>query len=101
MELQKLILAEDVYDALETGKNCTIRKGRRDIKLDKLLFESLDEKRTTVVNVVMTIHCKLQHIPDEFVWNDGFTGHENMLTEMKRFYPDIQMDTECTVIIFE
>ena len=98
MEQQKLILAEDVFDALKTGKTCTIRKGRRDIKLGKLLLESLDEKRTETVMVNTVIFTELLMIPFRYLSNDGFKNHDDMCEKMKRFYPDITMETECTVI---
>jgi hypothetical protein len=101
MELQKLILAEDIFDALECGKKCTIRNGRRDIKLGHLLFESLDFKRTEVVNINTIIYTELQNVPNDYVINDGFKSHEDMCQKMRRFYPDIQLNTECTVIVFD
>jgi hypothetical protein len=97
---QKLILAEDVFDELDGNKRCTIRKGCRDIQLGELNFESEIEKRIMNVNVYMIMYCKLEDIPAELVENDGFTDYEDMLIKMKRFYPDIEMTTECTSILF-
>lgn len=99
--MQKLMLAEDVFDALVDGKDVTIRKGRRDIQLGELLFESVDEHRKQIVNVKMVVYCNLDFIPEDFVWSDGFDSHEDMEEKMKRFYPDITADTECTVVVFD
>lgn len=100
-ELQKLILAEDIYDMLKKGKETTIRKGRRDIALGKLLFESIDEKRYRMVNVLMVYYCKLSNVFISDVTNDGFKNHNDMWYQMKRFYPDITFDSEVTVIKFK
>jgi len=101
MALEKLIFAEDIFDNLFKGKVCTIRQGRRDVELGDLLCESLEEHRLKTVNVIMVIYCSLQDIPDEFVENDGYLEHYDMLAKMRRFYPDIELTTECSVIIFE
>jgi hypothetical protein len=100
METQKLILAEDVFDAIEDGKLCTIRNGRRDIKLDKLVFESLTEKRIANATVHTVMFCALQDIPEGLFMNDGFKSVDDMLRKMKRFYPEITLESECTVVIF-
>ena len=99
-EVQKLILAEDVFDTLKDGKTCTIRKGRRDIELGLLMFESLEEKRRELVYVTHVIYCKALYIPEEYWRNDGFTSVNDMIEKMQRFYPDMDDETECTVIVF-
>ena len=100
METQKLILTEDVYDALFDVKCCTIRKGRRDIQLGNLVFESSEKKRTIIVNVESVIYTTLEKIPKEYYENDGFISLFDMLHQMRRFYPDLQMNSECTVVVF-
>ena len=99
-DTQKLILAEDVYDCLAKGKTCTIRKGRRDIGLGILLFESLEEKREELVFVTHVIYCTARNIPSEYYKNDGFGSIKAMINQMKRFYPDMEEGTECTVVVF-
>lgn len=100
MKLQTLKLAEDVFDQLEYGKSVTIRKGKRDIDLDLLKFESEETKREQIVMVRFVMYAKLKNIPLEDVWLDGFENYEDMIENMKRFYPDINMETVCTVIQF-
>jgi hypothetical protein len=101
IQLQQLIMTEDVFDKLYEGKTCTIRTGRRDIKLAHLELQSLDDKREETVLVKRVVYCKLKDVPMEFVINDGFTDHLDMEHQMKKFYPDIDLDTECTVVEFE
>lgn len=98
--MQKLTLFEDVFDALEKGKLTTIRKGRRDIVLGELLFESVETKRQKVVEVSTVYYTRLENVNSEDLENDGFKDHLGMWEQMKRFYPDIQMEDEVTVVKF-
>lgn len=100
METQKLLLAEDVFDALDNGKLTTIRLGRRDIKLGELVFESVDYKRTVVVDVLCVRYSKLCNVRYTDLQNDGFKDFEDMLDNMKRFYENITLEDEVTTINF-
>lgn len=99
--MQKLLLAEDVFDSLLRGKSVTIRKGRRDIQLGELLFESTDMKRTAEVYVTRVTYIELARISDEDMHADGFSNHKEMYEMMKRFYPDLQPYDEVTIVEFE
>ena len=99
--MQKLTLLEDVFDALATGKATTIRKGRLSIELGDLLFQSAEMNREQVVNVDEVYYSLLKDVKLEDVINDSFKDHDDMVEQMKRFYPDITLDTEVTVIKFE
>lgn len=99
--MQQLILAEDVYDQLAFGKRCTIRKGKREIAKGDLEFKSLTKGRTIIVNVIEVYTCELNTIFMSHVINDGFKDYEDMHECMKRFYPDIAIDSEVTVIRFQ
>ena len=101
MQIQTLMMAEGVFDRLEEGKMCTIRNGIRDIKKDLLFLESVEEHRKQLVNVVGVIHCQLQNVPQEYIHNDGFVDKEDMLNQMRNFYPDIQYESIVTVVEFE
>ena len=99
--MQNLVLAEDLFDRLESGdKLVTIRKGRRDIKLGELLFKSLKKDREQEVEVLMVIYSKAQNVPDEILNEDGFANVDDMIEQMQRFYPDLDEDTEVTSIVF-
>lgn len=98
--MQRLTLFEDVFDALATGKATTIRKGRINIALGEMLLESTEVQRREMVIVKMVYFCLLKNVMMTDVLNDGFTDHNNMCQKMKRFYPDITLDTEVTVIKF-
>jgi hypothetical protein len=99
--MQKLMLAEGVMDNLEYGnKLVTIRKGRRDIALGELLFESVEIQREAIVVVTKVIYCRLIEVPTEYYEKDGFESREHMLEGMRTFYPDLTWDSEVTVIEF-
>ena len=97
----KLMLAEDVFNALENGKLITIREGRRDITLGRMLFESVEEKRKKIVDVRMVYYSRLEDVFLSDLKNDGFKDHHDMCNQMKRFYPNINLESEVTVIKFE
>ena len=99
--MQKLMLAEGVFDNLENNKGVTIRKGRRNILLGELLFESVEHQREAIVNVSSVEYCALEDVPNEDVWNDGFEDQIDMYHGMKQFYPDIEMNTEVTIVRFD
>lgn len=101
MNIQTLYLAEDVFDALQYGKEVTIRKGSRDIKKGKLLFYSTEEKRQKVVEVLDVQVMELKDIPIDVLQNDGFLDIDDVFEQMKRFYPDIKFNSICTVIKFK
>jgi len=99
--MQQLILAEDIYDQLAFGKRCTIIKGKRDIVKGELEFKSITQGRTIIVNVIEFYTCELNNVFKQHVINDGFKDHKDMHESMKRFYPDIAIDSEVTVIRFQ
>lgn len=98
--MQKLLLAEDVFDSLLKGKSVTIRKGKRDIQLSELLFESTEEKREAIVEVIRVEYISLARISEKDLKADGFENHKEMYEVMKRFYPDIEPYDEVTIIEF-
>ena len=98
--MQKLQLYEDIFDALANGKQTTIRKGKINIKLGELLFESSELKRQKTVNVHKVYHCLLAEVSLTDLINDGFKDHKDLSKKMERFYPDITLESEVTVIKF-
>ena len=99
--MQKLTLYEDIFDELTKGKITTIRKGRRKIELGKLMFGSSDEGRQKIVEVVSFYYAKLEDVEIQDLENDGFKNHQDMWEKMQRFYPDIGLEDEVTVVKFK
>jgi len=104
-DIQVLFLARDLFETIDYGKTVTIRKGRREVQLGDLRFlspvEDGQEQLTRDVHVTYVMYCKAIDIPIDLVIEDGFEDHDDMLEGMKRFYPDFEEDTECTVVIYE
>jgi|SRR5690554_6869060 len=98
--MQKLTLFEDVFDDLEKGKLTTIRKGRKDIALGKLTFESVNIKRQQIVEVITVYYTRMKNVNNEDLENDGFKNHLDMLEKMQRFYIGIELEDEVTVVKF-
>ncbi len=99
--MQKLTLFEDVFDALATGKATTIRKGKIQIALGDLLFQSTEQLREKIVSIKEIYCCLLKDVKLADVLNDGFKSHVDMADQMKRFYPEITLDTEVTIVKFD
>lgn len=100
METQKLMLAEDMFDSLELGKICTIRKGIRNISLGELIFESTETHKTQNVMVHTVIYTELQRVPFRYVINNGFISYDDMCVKLKKYYPDIELNSECTIVVY-
>ena len=100
--MQTLKLADNLFPAIREGyKRNTIRKGRRDIGLGLLRLEGAeDESLTIVVEVTSVTFIRLCNVSQEDMESDGFLDHADMLVQMRRFYPDITLATEVTVINF-
>lgn len=100
--MQVLKLADDLFGPIRSAeKLTTIRKGRRDVALGDLRFEgATDESLSEVVNVTSVIFTTLAGVSKAVLESDGFEDHDDALEQMKRFYPDITLNTEVTVIDF-
>ena len=98
--MQKLTAVESEFDTIEDGKRCTIRLGRRDIKLGPLEFESLEQKRRITVKITHVLYCLVQDIPREYVLSDGFIDRHDLIHQMETYYPDIDEVTEVTIVVF-
>ncbi len=98
--MQTLLLAEDIFDQLETGKRVTIRKGRKDVSLGSCLLESTLQKRKRIVNIINVHYCQLGNVYIGDLQNDGFKDHNELWETMKRFYSTITFEDEVTTIKF-
>ena len=89
-----LRLAEDLVPYVIRGdKRITLRKGHREFGPEVEIAGY-----TAVVDSVE--YFKLKDVPLEVLNDDGFENHDDALQGMKRFYPDITMETEMTAIRF-
>ena len=101
--MQTLKLADDLFVPLREGnKEVTIRKGHRDIRIGKLLFEgAVDETLQEEVEVVEVRHIRVSGVSDDICQLDGFGNWVEFYQGMKHYYPDLDVTEECTIIFFE
>ena len=97
---QYLFLANEPFNDLYNEKICTIRQGYRDINLDHLLFVNSDTCKKQDVLVHTVIHTYIKYIPIEYVKAEGFNKNWELCDSLMKYYPDISMDDECTIIVF-
>ena len=98
--MQKLKLAEDIFDMIGVNKHSTLRLKRRYIELGDLIFESTDELRTVKVQVTMVMYSTFEDLPEDIYIDEGFKSMEELYLTMKRFYPEMTKESECTAVFF-
>jgi len=103
-DIQKLKLDDDLLLAIigGDGERVTVRQGRRDIKLENLLFEGAkDNTLKYVVGVIEVRYVQVINVDDDVVEAEGFSNWAEFYEDMKKFYPDLDVTDEVTVIYFE
>ena len=91
-----LKLTEENFNKLKKDKRCTIRAGYRDVRLGNLRFES--DSCACIVKVINVIHTTLSDVPEKYMINDGFGTHNEMIHGLRLYYPDIDYNSEVTII---
>ena len=103
-DIQRLKLDDDLLLAIigGDGERVTVRKGRRDIKLKPLLFEgSKNDGLKYVVGVTEVRYVSVVDVDDDVIKAEGFDNWGDFYEDMKKFYPDLDVSDEVTVIYFE
>jgi hypothetical protein len=102
--LQFLKLDDDLLLAIigGDGERVTVRKGRRDIQLGRLLFVgATDEGLRYVVEVTEVRYLRIVNVDDDVIKAEGFDNWVALYNGMKFYYPDLEPIDECTVVYFE
>jgi len=102
--LQFLKLDDDLLLAIigGDGERVTVRQGRRDIHLGRLLFiGSKDEGLRYEVEVTEVRYVKIINVDEDVIAAEGFSNWVAFYNDMKHFYPDLEPLDECTVVFFE
>lgn len=101
--LQTLILADELFVPLrQSNKKLIIRRGRRDIELGELIFIGAnDETLWEGVEVIEVRYVRVSNVSEKIYKQDGFSDYVDFYRGMKKFYPDLDVDDECTIIIFK
>jgi len=53
------------------------------------------------VKVVHVVHAIVQDVPMDFVKNDLFTDKHDLVNQLRQFYPDIDENTEVTIVNYK
>lgn len=100
--MQTLKLADNLLIPLMKGeKKLTIRRGRRDIQLGELKFETVSGNDEVEVEVVEIRYIRISGVSDDICKEDGFDDWIDFYQGMKNYYPDLDVTEECTIIYFE
>ena len=102
--LQSLLLDDDLLLAIigGDGERVTVRKGRRDIKLGELHFiGSRDKTLHYIVGVTEVRYLRVVDIDDDVIKAEVFSNWNDFYEDMKKYYPDIDLTDEVTVVYFE
>lgn len=102
--METLKLDDDLLLAIigGDGERVTVRKGRRDIKLEPLLFVgSRDNTLRYVVEVTEIRYVSVVDVDDDVIKAEGFIKWGDFYEDMKKYYPDLDVSDEVTVVYFE
>ena len=73
-----------------------------DIRLGKLLFQGAkDDTLQEKVEVVEVSHIRISGVTEDACQEDGFANWVDFYQGMKKYYPDLDVSEECTLIYFE
>lgn len=80
------------------AKRTTVRKGNRQYPLGA---GQLVSKRISVPIFIRGLrHCRFDELTEEDAWADGFDALMDLEAALRRFYPSIRDEDECTIVEF-
>lgn len=82
-------------------KEISIREGHRDYKPGPGVI--CDPTDSFVVGVTFTniVHKTLGEVTEEEWLADGFTGQEDLLSGMREYYPNIELNSPVTILFWK
>ena len=102
LALQALLIAPDHQmrtDILFGTKTITIREGYRDYHEGRPVMICCHIVPWAVLATITSVrYCTLNEVTEEENRADGFESREDMLGGMQKYYPDMTLDSEVTVI---
>ena len=95
-------LVNEYLDLVRSGtKTQTVRYGIRNIQLGKLeLVDPKHDKNRVAVEVNEVSYLRYGNVDDDMAVSDGFKNKEELTKALLKFYPDIDNESEVTVIKF-
>ena len=91
---------EKMWTCIISGaKQITIREGRRDYQVGQpaMLCRHLCN-HVVMADIVSVRHCLLRNVTKKEYKADGFKSRSELLQGLRRFYPNLKMDSPVTVI---
>lgn len=85
-------------DILRGKRKITIREGHRDYRLDLVMICCHLEPWAVMADITDVRHCILGEVTEEEYKADGFNTRDELLNELRRYYPDIDLNSPVTVI---
>ncbi len=80
-------------------KTVSIREGHRDYKAgNPVMLCCHIEPWAVMADITQVSHCTLSEVTEEECRDDGAANKKELLADLKRFYPNITMDSPVTVI---
>lgn len=103
--LQALLIApvNNMQELAQRGeKTLSIREGHRDYKVGKPLALCCPLTSWCVLATVIGVaHTTLKEVTLASLAADGFRDHAEALSTLQEFYPNLNMDSEVTVLKWE
>ena len=94
-----LIAGEEMRDDTINGiKNITIREGHRDYTPGKVLLGCHILNWAVMREIISVRHTTIREVKKEEYFLDDFRSREDMLDGLRKYYPDLTMDSPVTVI---
>ncbi len=99
--LTALLIAPDegMRHRIETGtKTITIREGHRDYRGGPVMLSCHLVPWAVQADITDVRHCTLREVTREEWEDDGFVSQEDLLAQMRRYYKNLTLDSDVTVI---
>ena len=100
--LYALLVAPDSQmraDILTGRKAISIREGHRDYQPGTSVMLCCHiEPWAVMADITSVRHCSAKDVTSEEIADDGFSGFQDFLTQMRRFYPIFNESTLVTII---
>lgn len=100
--LQSLLLASDLIKNVESGvKKITIRNSHKDYRPGMVIICNPEDSWCVKRNITEVRHTTAGEVSQQDIEDDGFKNQDDMIQCLSKYYPDINLDSQVTVIRWE
>lgn len=99
--LQAILIAPDAnmrHAILIGQKTLTIREGHRNYTPGSAMICCHIEPWAVMVEIENVQHTTLGKVPPNDILADGFLDHRDAVQQLKRFYKDIDLNSDVTIV---